>query len=128
MNMIACKIRSRYAAFAINSDSIHKRSLTGGAARIMLSDEFPTMGGKSPQTLGGSPVAIMLYVEDVDSVYRQAVAAGAKEDRPVQDQFYGDRSGSVIDPFGHKWFVATHKEDVPPEEMKRRMAEAMTPA
>jgi PhnB protein len=99
-----------------------------GDSRIMLADEFPNMGGKSPQTLGGSPVAIMLYVEDVDTMYRQALAAGAKEDRPLQDQFYGDRMGSVMDPFGHKWFLGTHVEDVSPEEMKRRSAEMMASA
>jgi PhnB protein len=99
-----------------------------GDSRIMLADEFPQMGGKSPQTLGGTPVSIMLYVEDVDKVYKQALGAGAKEDRPVQDQFYGDRMGSVIDPFGHKWFVGTHVEDVPPEELKRRSAEMMAGA
>jgi len=99
-----------------------------GDSRIMLADEFPQMGGKSPQTLGGSPVAIMLYVENVDAVYKQALAAGAKEDRPLQDQCYGDRSGSVFDPFGHKWFIATHVEDVSPEAMKRRSAEMMASA
>jgi len=99
-----------------------------GDSRIMLADEYPNMGAKSPETLGASPVAILLYVEDVDAVFQQAVAAGAKEDRPVQDQFYGDRSGSVVDPFGHRWLVATHTEDVSPEEMKRRMAKAMAPA
>jgi len=83
------------------------------------------MGAKSAKTLGGSPVAVLLYVEDADALFRQAVAAGAKEDRPVEDQFYGDRMGSVVDPFGHRWFVATHKEDVSPEEMKKRMAEMM---
>jgi PhnB protein len=99
-----------------------------GDSRIMLADEFPNMGAKSPQTLGGSPVSLLLYVEDVDTVYKQAVAAGAKEDRPVQDQFYGDRSGSVIDPFGHKWFIATHTEDVSPEEMKRRSEKMLASA
>ena len=99
-----------------------------GDSRVMLADEFPQMGGTSPQTLGGSSVAIMLYVEDVDKVYHQALKAGAKEDRPLQDQFYGDRSGSVFDPFGHKWFVATHKEDVSPEELQRRSAEMMASA
>jgi len=99
-----------------------------GDSRLMLADEFPKMGGKSPQTLGGSTVAIMLYVEDVDKVYQQALKAGAKEDRPLEDQFYGDRSGSVFDPFGHKWFVATHKEDVSPEELQRRSAEMMASA
>lgn len=82
------------------------------------------MKAMSPETLGGSPITIMLYVENVDTVFNQAVAAGAKVDRPVADQFYGDRTGGVQDPFGHKWYIATHIEDVPPEEMKKRMAEA----
>lgn len=99
-----------------------------GDSRIMLADEFPEMGGKSARTLGGSPVAVLLYVEDADAVFRQAVEAGAKEDRPMKDQFYGDRMGSVVDPFGHRWFVATHQEDVSPEEMKRRMAAMVPPS
>ena len=95
-----------------------------GDSIIMLSDEFPEYGGKSPQTLGGTPVNIHLYVEDVDAFFKNAVAAGAKEIKPVKDQFYGDRSGQIQDPFGHLWWVATHKEDVPPEEMQKRV-EAM---
>lgn len=93
-----------------------------GDSPIMLADEFPEMGARSPQALGGSPVMIYLYVEDVDAVFTQAVAAGAKVTRPVKDQFYGDRSGGVTDPFGHLWYIATHKEDVSSEEMKRRAA------
>jgi len=81
-----------------------------GAAPIMLADEFPGDGFRGPLSLGGSPVTIHLYVEDVDAVARQAVAAGAKMLRPVQDQFYGDRSGTLTDPFGHVWMVATHRE------------------
>ena len=92
-----------------------------GDSPIMLADEFPEMGYKSPQTLGGSPVSLMIYVADVDTVFKQAIAAGGKEQRPVKDQFYGDRSGTLEDPFGHVWHVATHKEDVSPEEMERRM-------
>jgi len=91
-----------------------------GDSPIMLADEFPEMGYKSPQTLGGSPVSIMIYVEDVDTVFSRAIAAGGKEQRPVKDQFYGDRSGTLEDPFGHIWHVATHTEDVSPEEMERR--------
>ena len=91
-----------------------------GDSPIMLADEFPEMGYKSPQTLGGSPVSIMIYVADVDSVFNQAIAAGGKVQRPVKDQFYGDRSGTLEDPFGHVWHVATHKEDVSAEEMERR--------
>jgi PhnB protein len=91
-----------------------------GNSPIMLADEVPGMGFRGPQALGGTPVSLLLYVEDVDARFSQAVAAGATVLRPVKDQFYGDRSGTVQDPFGHVWTVATHKEDVPPEEMKRR--------
>ena len=93
-----------------------------GAAPIMLADEFPEMGFRGPQSLGGSPVRIHLYVEDVDAVASRAVAAGAKLLRPVQDQFYGDRSGTLADPFGHIWIIATRKEDVSAEEMQKRFA------
>jgi PhnB protein len=95
-----------------------------GDSPIMLADEFPEMGSRSPESLGGSPVSVLLYVQDVDAVFKQAVAAGAKVTRPVKDQFYGDRSGGVTDPFGHQWYVATHKEDVSPEEMHRRASAA----
>jgi PhnB protein len=99
-----------------------------GDSPIMLADEFPEMGYKSPQSLGGSPVSIMIYVDDVDTVFKQAVAAGGKEQRPVKDQFYGDRSGTLEDPFGHVWHVATHKEDISPEEMERRAKAASAAA
>jgi PhnB protein len=92
-----------------------------GDSMIMLADEHPEMGAISPSSLGGTPVGIMLYVEDVDSMFQRAVAAGAKVERPVKDQFYGDRSGTLVDPFGHKWTISTHKEDVSEEEMHRRM-------
>lgn len=95
-----------------------------GDSPIMLADEFPEMGYKSPRTLGGSPVTLMIYVADVDTVFARAIAAGGKEQRPVKDQFYGDRSGTLEDPFGHVWHVATHKEDVSPEEMELRMKAA----
>jgi PhnB protein len=95
-----------------------------GDSPIMLADEVPGMGFRSPESIGGSPVSILLYVEDVDAVFNEAVAAGAKVQRPVADQFYGDRSGGVTDPFGHVWYIATHKEDVSPEEMKKRAAAA----
>lgn len=93
-----------------------------GDSPIMLADEFPEMGFVSPQTLGGSPVGIMIYVDDVDTVFKQAIDAGGTEKKPVQDQFYGDRSGTLTDPFGHVWTVATHKEDVAPEEIDKRLA------
>jgi PhnB protein len=93
-----------------------------GDSPIMLADEYPEMGYgyTSPQTVGGSSVSIMIYVEDVDTTFKQAIAAGGKEQRPVKDQFYGDRTGTLEDPFGHIWHVATHKEDVSAEEMERR--------
>ena len=95
-----------------------------GDSPIMLADEFPQMGYRSPKALGGTPVSIMIYVPDVDTVYQQAIDAGATEVKPLQDQFYGDRSGTLTDPFGHVWTIATHKEDVTMEEMNRRMAAA----
>ncbi len=95
-----------------------------GDSAIMLADEFPEMNALSPQSLGGSPIFLFLHVEDVDALTRQAIAAGATAERPVQNQFYGDRSGTIVDPFGHRWTIATHIEDVSPEEMERRM-EAM---
>jgi PhnB protein len=96
-----------------------------GTSRLMLADEFPQYGARSPESFGGSPVGLAVYVEDVDALASQAVAAGAKVERPVQDQFYGDRSGTFVDPFGHKWTLSTHKEDVAPDEMNRRFEEAM---
>jgi PhnB protein len=92
---------------------------------VMLSDEFPDMGVVSPQSLGGTPVTLSIYVDDVDSVIDRAVAAGATLDRPIEDRFYGDRSGQIVDPWGHRWSIATHVEDVPPDEMQRRAAEFM---
>ena len=96
-----------------------------GDSIVMLADEFPSMGAKSPQSLGGSPVGLMLYVPDCDAVVTRAVAAGATLERPLQDQFYGDRSGTIVDPFGHKWTIGTHLEDITPEEMAKRSAEQM---
>jgi PhnB protein len=93
-----------------------------GDSHVMLADEFPEMGARSPQSLGGTPVGLALYVPNVDELFKQAVDAGAKVERPVQDQFYGDRSGTIIDPFGHKWTIATHKEDLTPEQVNERMA------
>jgi PhnB protein len=93
-----------------------------GDSVVMLSDEFPEFGTKGPQTLGGTPVNIHLYVDDVDAFCKKAVAAGAIERKPVMDQFYGDRSGQLEDPFGHLWWVATHKEDIAPEELQKRAA------
>lgn len=95
-----------------------------GDSHVMLADEHPDEGFVGPQTLGGAGTSLMLYVEDVDKTFARAVAAGATVRRPVADQFYGDRVGTLTDPFGHVWTVATHQEDVSVEEAKRRM-EAM---
>jgi uncharacterized glyoxalase superfamily protein PhnB len=97
-----------------------------GDSRIMLGDEMPQMGASAPQTVGGSPVHIFLYLKDVDKVFAQATAAGATVDMPPTDMFWGDRYAKLTDPFGHKWSMATHIEDVSPKEMARRSAEAMS--
>jgi PhnB protein len=96
-----------------------------GDSMIMMADEHPEMGVKGPEAYGGTTVGICLYVEDVDTVYKRAIAAGGKEVRPLTDQFYGDRSGTLNDPFGHTWTISTHKEDVPNEEMEKRAQEWM---
>lgn len=93
-----------------------------GDSIVMLADENPRMGMMSPQTVGGFSAGMHLYVPNVDAIVQKAVENGAKTLRPVKDQFYGDRSGSILDPFGHMWSVATHVEDVAPEELKKRMA------
>jgi len=96
-----------------------------GDSVIMLADEMEGMGFKSPLSLGGSPVGLMIYVKDVDATYKGAIKAGGKELKPLENQFYGDRSGTLSDPFGHRWTVATHVEDVPPKEMEKRMKAMM---
>jgi PhnB protein len=96
-----------------------------GSSVIFLADEFPDMGFVGPKTVGGSPVTISVYVDDVDDVFARALANGATELRKVADEFYGDRVGAFEDPFGHRWSVATHVEDVSDEEMRRRAAEVM---
>jgi len=93
-----------------------------GDSVIMLADEYPEMHIVGPKTLGNSSVGILLYVDDADAVFGKALSLGASVNKPLTDQFYGDRSGTVVDPFGHKWTIATHKEDVSEEEMQRRMA------
>lgn len=99
-----------------------------GNSPIMLADEMPDGGYRGPQSIGGTPVSLMIYVEDVDRMFAQAIAAGAKEQRPVQDQFYGDRCGTLIDPFGHVWTIATHIEDVSPEQIDERFKKMMPAA
>ena len=95
-----------------------------GNSVIMLADEHPEMDALGPKSVGGTPVSLHIYVEDSDSVFHSAIEAGSKELQPLEDKFYGDRSGSFEDPFGHHWHVATHVEDVPPEEMSKRAEEA----
>ena len=104
--------------------TIGHAELALGDSLLMLSDEYPDMGVRGPTTVGGTPVTLMVYVEDVDAVVEQAVEAGATVVRPLQDAFYGDRTALLEDPFGHQWSVATHIEDVPADEMARRAAAA----
>jgi len=96
-----------------------------GDSVFMIGEPWPEAGHKSPTALGGSPTGLMLYADDVDALFARAVAAGATVKSPVTDQFYGDRSGGLTDPFGHNWTIATHKEDVPMEEMMKRFREMM---
>lgn len=103
-------------------DKIGHAEIAIGEAVIMLADHFPEVGNRTPKALGGSPVMLMVYVDDVDAVFAKALAAGATQERAPEDQFYGDRGGQFVDPFGHQWFVATHIEDVSEEEMARRAA------
>ena len=101
---------------------VHHAEIKIGDSRIMLADEHPELQALSPKTIGGSPVSIHLYVADVDAAVERAVAAGAKLVRPVADQFYGDRVGGIEDPFGYRWFIATRKEDLTMDEIRRRAA------
>lgn len=104
------------------NDRVGHAEISIGKANLMLSDEFPEMGAKGPQTIGGSPVLLHLYVENVDEMAKRAEAAGAKVERAPADQFYGDRGALLIDPFGHRWWLATHIEDVPDDELRQRAA------
>lgn len=104
--------------------SIMHADLRIGSSHVFLCDEFPEMGAKSPQTLGGTPVTLHMYVEDVDTIFRQAVAAGAQVVMPLRDQFWGDRYGVLSDPYGHAWSIASHVEDLSPEQMQKRAAAA----
>lgn len=91
-----------------------------GDSRVMLADEVPDMKAFSPRSVGGTPVSLLIYVEDVDTVYATAIKAGGAATRPVEDMFYGDRTGCLTDPFGHVWHISTHKEDLTPEEIQHR--------
>lgn len=112
---------------APDGERIWHAELQIGDSRLMLTDEFPDMGGRSPQSLGGTPVSLHLYVDDVDATVQRALDNGAKLVQPVMEVFWGDRYGRIDDPFGHHWGIATHVEDVPEDEMQRR-AEAFTGA
>lgn len=107
-------------------DKIGHAEIRIGDSHVMLADEFPERGILGPRTRGGPTSSLMIYLEDVDAAFARAIEAGATEDRPVADQFYGDRSGTLSDPYGHSWTLSTHVEDVSPEEMEQRMAD-MTP-
>jgi PhnB protein len=111
--------------FAAPDGKIGHAEIRIGDSVIMLADEHPDMGYRSPQALGGSPVSIMLYMDDVDARFARALAAGAVQMRALENQFYGDRTGTLVDPFGHVWTLATHVEDVAPEELERRARAAM---
>lgn len=104
---------------------VHHAELQIGNSVVMIADEFPELGFRGPKTLGGTPVNLYVYVEDVDAVFAEALARGATELIAVKDEFYGDRVGQFEDPFGHRWHVATHVEDISPEEMEKRAREAM---
>ena len=108
-----------------NSGTLGHAEIKIGDSVIMLSDETPDHEWRSPKSFGGSPIGLMLYVEDVDKAFTRAIKAGGTQKKAVSDQFYGDRSGTLVDPFGHVWTIATHKEDLSPEEMHRRFKETV---
>ena len=110
--------------FATPDGRVAHAEMQIGDSRIMLGDEMPEHGHRSPLSIGGSGTGIMLYVDRVDDVFARAIAAGATAQQPVKNQFYGDRSGTLTDPFGHVWTISTHVEDVPAEELQRRMEAA----
>jgi PhnB protein len=110
-----------------NGRVIHAELQIGDSV-IMLADENLEIGAKSPKTLGGASSSLHIYLENVDKIAEKAVSSGAKLVRPIKDEFYGDRAGTIVDPFGHMWSIATHVEDVSPEEMKKRMSKAMSQA
>jgi PhnB protein len=121
-NVLGAQERMRMAA---PEGKIGHAELESGDAVVMLADESPDMDVRGPKSIGGTPVTLHVYVDDVDATFEAALAAGASSARPVENRFYGDRTGEFEDPFGHRWSIATHVEDVPPEEMEKRMAEAM---
>lgn len=121
VSVLGARERMRMAA---PGGKIGHAELELGNSLIMLADEYPDMGFRSPKSVGGTPVTLHVYVEDVDAVFAEALAQGATELRPIKDEFYGDRTGQFEDPFGHRWNIATHIEDVPPDEMERRSEEA----
>ena len=104
-------------------DKVGHAEIMIGDSHVMLSDEWPDMNLRGPRSRGGPTASLMVYVDDVDAMFKRAVAAGATVERGVENQFWGDRTGTVVDPYGHRWMLATHVEEVPPEEMERRMAE-----
>jgi PhnB protein len=114
-----------FVRLADTSGKVMHSEIRMGDSQIMVADEFPDMGYRSPTTLGGSPVSVLLYVEDVDRVFASAIETGGTATKAVQDQFDGDRRGNLTDPFGHIWLVATRKEDVSPDEMKKRFEEML---
>lgn len=109
-------------------DKLGHAEFTIGNAVVMMASEFPELGAVSPKTVGGTPVSLAVYTEDVDEMFARAVAEGATVVRPLENQFYGDRSGTLEDPFGHRWSISTHVEDVDPEEMARRSEAARSQA
>lgn len=108
-------------------DKVGHAEIKIGDSFVMLSDEWPDMNLRGPKSRGGPTASLMIYLPDVDQVFARAISEGASEEKPVADQFYGDRSGTLVDPFGHRWVISTHIEDVGPEEMERRV-KAMEPA
>ena len=103
-------------------DKIGHAEIVIGDSHVMLSDEWPDMNMRGPKARGGPTASMMVYVDDVDAMFARAVKAGGTADKAPENQFWGDRMGTLVDPFGHRWMLATHVEDVPPEEMERRMA------
>jgi PhnB protein len=114
--------QERYRLPGPDGKSVGHAEIVIGNSIVMLADEFPEYGKNSPQTIKGTPVVLTIYVPDVDKTFQKAVDAGAKVMRPLENKFYGDRVGCVVDPFGHEWTLMTHVEDVSPEEMKKRLA------